>query len=129
MLQMFGMRTAAIAASTMLAASLLAGQASAATPSASDRSQIVTLLTAKMTSVTKLVVGKMFQEETYVIARWTTGDGNGGGEALVKNDGTKWVLLKQGGGTMDNVAYLESAGVPPAAAKALAGDLDAAGGH
>lgn len=124
------MRNAAIAASMMLATSLLTlGRASAATPAASDRAEIATLLTAKMTSVTKLALGKMFQEGGYVVARWTTGDGNGGGEALVKNDGAAWVLLKQGGGTMDNAAYLESAGVPAATAKALVADLDADGRH
>lgn len=70
---------------------------------------------------------KMVQEGSYVIGNWETTDGHAGGQALAKINGAKLQLLEMAGGSMDDLAWLEQQGVPPADAKALVNDMKNAG--
>ena len=70
----------------------------------------------------KVNVGPMFQEGSYVLAVWTTTDGNAGGQTLAKT-GAKMQLIVSSGGSLNNLTELEMLGVPTANAKALVADL------
>ncbi|HEY1976974.1 MAG TPA: hypothetical protein VGG89_10535 [Candidatus Baltobacteraceae bacterium] len=97
------------------------GLAVAKIPSEATHATIVSVMQARM-HVPVIIVGPMSQEGVWILTRWDTGDPGGKGEAIVKQKGS-WVVVRSGGGSMENVRYLESIGVPAATASALVKDM------
>ena len=98
------------------------GLAVAKTPSETTHATIVSVMQGRM-KVPVLIVGPMSQEGVWILTRWDTGDPGGKGEAIVKQKGPAWVVVRSAGGSMENVRYLESIGVPADTADALVKDM------
>ncbi|HZY98534.1 MAG TPA: hypothetical protein VFE36_03090 [Candidatus Baltobacteraceae bacterium] len=98
------------------------GFAFAKIPSESTHAQIVSAMQARI-KVPVLIVGPMAQAGTWMLTRWDTGDSGGKGEAVLRQSGSAWAVVRSAGGTMENARYLESIGVPAAIAQALVKDM------
>lgn len=98
------------------------GLAVAKIPSEATHATIVGVMQARM-HLPVIIVGPMSQEGGWILTRWDTGDPGGKGEAILKQKGSGWIVVRSAGGTMENVRYLESIGVPPATAQALVKDM------
>lgn len=93
----------------------------AKTPSESTHAKIVAVMQTRMRAPV-IIVGPMSQEGAWILTRWDTGDGSKG-EAIVTQKGSAWTVVRAAGGTMENVRYLESIGVPASIAAALVKDM------
>lgn len=91
-------------------------------PSEATHATIVQVMQAR-THAPVIIVGPMSQEGIWILTRWDTGDPGGKGEAIVKQKGSAWTVVRSAGGTLENVRYLESIGVPAATAEALVKDM------
>ena len=98
------------------------GVAVAKIPSETTHAAIVQAMQARL-RVPVIIVGPMTQEGVWILTRWDTGDPGGKGEAIVKQKGSTWNVVRSAGGTMENVRYLESIGVPTPIAQALVKDM------
>ena len=100
------------------------GLAVARIPSETTHATIVGVMQARM-HVPVIIVGPMSQEGVWIVTRWDTGDPGGKGEAVTKQKDSTWIVVRSATGTrsMENVAYLESIGVPAATAEALVKDM------
>jgi hypothetical protein len=70
-----------------------------------------------------LIEGPMAQEGVWILTRWDTGEPGSNGEAVAKHGGSAWIVVRTAGGSMENARYLQSIGVPAAAARALVKDM------
>lgn len=98
------------------------GLAVAKIPSETTHAAVVSAMQAR-THLPVIIVGPMSQEGVWILTRWDTGDPGGKGEAIVKQKGSTWVVVRSAGGTMENARYLESIGVPADIAAALVKDM------
>ena len=96
--------------------------AMAKTPSESTHATVVALVNHRV-NISPLVVGPMYQENVYILTRWDTGDAHGKGEALLKYTGSKWIVVRSAGGSLESASALQSLGVPASAARALVADF------